>query len=54
MLVHYYNNNTTLGGPIATSIVYLTFFMDANQDKASAIYFDNAGAGAYSYIPSPS
>ena len=51
MLVHYYyNNNTTLGAPIATSIVYLTFFMDANQDKASANYFDNAGVGAYSYI----
>ena len=52
MLVHYYynNNNTTLGGPITTSRVYLTFFMDANQDKASANYFDNAGVGAYSYI----
>jgi|SRR5215211_6220694 len=36
MLVHYYNNNnTTLGAPLTTSTVYLTFFMGANQDKAS-------------------
>jgi hypothetical protein len=51
MLVHYYyNNNTTLGAPLATSTVYLTFFMGANQDKASEKYLDNAEAGAYSYI----
>jgi hypothetical protein len=51
MLVHYYyNNNTTLGAPLATSTVYLTFFMGANQDKNSANYLDNAEAGAYSYI----
>ena len=55
MLVHYYynnNNSTTLGAPLAlaTSTVYLTFFMCANQDKASEKYLDNAEAGPYSYI----
>ena len=54
MLVHYYynNNSTTLGAPLAlaTSTVYLTFFIGANQDKARANYFDKSGAGGYPYI----